>query len=129
MRKHGPLVITIATAALTLFILRSHLRGAEASVGIALSGVVSSVEDGPMEGVVVSVRQEGSTITISVVSDEQGRYSFPSVKVSAGRYAVRIRAVGYDLEGPKSAEVVANAPATADLKLRKAKNIIGQLSD
>jgi len=31
-----------------------------------------------MEGVVVSAKKAGSTVTVSVVSDGQGRFSFPS---------------------------------------------------
>ncbi len=31
-----------------------------------------------MEGVVVSAKKAGGTITVSVVSDEKGRYSFPA---------------------------------------------------
>ena len=39
----------------------------------ALSGKVSSQKEGAMEGVVVSAKRDGSTITISVVTDAQGR--------------------------------------------------------
>ena len=50
---------------------------AETSPSVALSGVVSSVEEGPMEGVLVGAKKVGSTITTTVVSDEQGRFVFP----------------------------------------------------
>ena len=53
-----------------------------------------------MEGVLVSAKQAGSTITITVVSDEKGEFSFPASKIGPGAYALRIRAIGYDLEGP-----------------------------
>src|SRR5436189_142188 len=49
--------------------------------------------------------------------------------VAPGRYAIRIRAVGYDLDGPKAVEIGAGKTATADLELRKAANIAGQLTD
>src|SRR5438093_10752331 len=104
-RKHVVLVVTIATAAISGLAVSSHLTGAEGSGRIALAGHVSSIEDGPMEGVLVSARQEASTVTITVVSDEQGRYSFPAAKVAPGRYALRIRAVGYDLDTPNAVEV------------------------
>ena len=129
MRKHTVLVVTMATAAISMFILSSHLMGAERFGKSALTGQVRSIEEGPMEGVLVSARQEGSTVTITVVSDEQGRYSFPSTNVAPGRYAIRIRAVGYDLDGPKAVEIGADKTATADLELRKAANIAGQLTD
>src|SRR5262249_4041206 len=43
--------------------------------------------------------------------------------------ALRIRASGYDLAGPDSAEVVAGKTATADLKLKKTSDLAAQLSN
>jgi hypothetical protein len=82
-----------------------------------------------MEGVLISARKTGSTITITVVTDEQGRYRFPSTKVQPGHYALRIRAVGYDLEGPKEVDVTAGQTTTADLKLTKTRDLAAQLSN
>ena len=62
-----------------------------------------------MEGVIVSAKKDGSTITVSVITNAQGRYSFPAARLEPGRYSLQIRAVGYDLEGPKSADVAAGA--------------------
>jgi len=59
-----------------------------------------------MEGVLVSAKRVGSTITVTVVSDQQGRYSFPEARLEPGRYALRIRAVGYDLESTDPIEIV-----------------------
>ena len=95
----------------------------------ALSGKVGSVEEGAMEGVLVGVKKAGSTITITVVSDKDGRYSFPAAKLEPGHYAVRIRAVGYDLDGPGAAEVAARKTATLDLKLKKTSDLAAQLSN
>src|SRR5437879_351182 len=69
---------------------------AQTSPSAALAGQVSSQEEGSMEGVLVGAKREGSTVTITVVSDAQGRYSFPRTKLEPGRYTLRIRAVGYD---------------------------------
>ena len=44
--------------------------GAQAQA--ALTGVVSSSDEGPMEGVLVSAKKEGSSITTTVVSGQQG---------------------------------------------------------
>ena len=101
---------------------------AETSPSVALSGVVSSAEEGPMEGVLVGAKKVGSTITITVVSDEHGRYRFPASKLTPGQYALRIRAVGYDLASPSTLEVTAGQ-TTADLKLRKAADPASQLSN
>ena len=102
---------------------------AEEPHSIALTGRVSSTEEGQMEGVLISAKKAGSTMTITVVSDDQGRYRFPSSKLPAGEYSLRVRAVGYDLEGPTSIEAGASSTATADLKLRKAADLAAQLSN
>jgi virginiamycin B lyase len=84
----------------------------------ALTGIVSSDAEGPMEGVIVKAERVGGTITISVVSDEHGRYSFPADKLKPGPYNLTIRATGYDLPN-KSMAVTVASNTTADLKLNK----------
>src|SRR6185295_40549 len=88
---------------------------AETAPSVALSGVVSSEEEGPMEGVLVGAKKVGSTITVTVVSNERGQYRFPASKLTPGQYALRIRAVGYDLASPSTVEVTAEKN-TLDLK-------------
>lgn len=82
-----------------------------------------------MEGVLVSVKKAGSTMTITVVSDEQGRYRFPASKLAPGQYALSVRAAGYDLAGPNTVEVAAGKSAIADLRLRPAADLAAQLSN
>jgi virginiamycin B lyase len=101
---------------------------AQASGSVALSGVVSSQQEGLMEGVVVSARRDGAHFTVSVVSDAQGKYSFPRTHVEPGKYALTIRAVGYDLIGHGSVEIAEGKTSSADLKLEKAKDLSAQLS-
>ena len=43
---------------------------------IALSGQVTSVEEGGMEGVIVSAKRNGSNVTVSVITNQEGRYAF-----------------------------------------------------
>src|SRR5262249_12014737 len=43
----------------------------------ALSGTVASDREGAMEGVLVSAHRAGSTITVTVVSDARGEFTFP----------------------------------------------------
>ena len=50
----------------------------------ALTGVVTSAEEGAMEGVLVSAKKAGSTITVTVVSDEHGRYGFAASRLEPG---------------------------------------------
>jgi len=94
----------------------------------ALTGQVTSAEEGAMEGVLVSAKKAGSTITITVVSDKDGRFSFPAAKLAPGTYALKVRAVGYDLDNHKAVEVGAQA-TTLDLKLRKTEDLAAQLSN
>jgi streptogramin lyase len=94
-----------------------------------LAGTVSSAEEGMMEGVLVSAKKDGSTITTTVVSDNQGRYSFPAERLEPGHYALSIRAVGYELDSPKAADLEAGKPAAADVKLVKTKRLAAQLSN
>src|SRR5262245_57631951 len=85
------------------------------SATVSLTGVVSSQKEGPMEGVVVSAKRDGSTITVSVMSDAQGRYSFPRNRLEPGPYSVKMRAVGYELERPATVEIAAQQTAHLDL--------------
>jgi virginiamycin B lyase len=95
----------------------------------ALGGQVTSEAEGAMEGVVVSAKKAGSTVMVSVISDAQGRYSFPADRLPAGKYSVTIRAIGYDLAAPTTADITDERTATVDLKLSKARNLAAQMSN
>src|SRR5207302_10117682 len=56
-------------------------------------------------------------------------YSFPSSKLGSGHYLLKIRAVGYEMESPKTVEVSQGESATADIKLQPAKNPAAQLNN
>jgi hypothetical protein len=93
----------------------------------ALTGRVSSAEEGAMQGVVVSAKK--GIVTVSVVSDDNGQFSFPAGRLGAGAYALSIRAAGYDLDGPKSVTIAADKPAAIYVKLVKTKNLAAQLTN
>jgi streptogramin lyase len=95
----------------------------------SLTGVVSSAEEGNMEGVVVSAHKDGSIITVSVTTDAQGRYTFPENRLEPGKYNLEIRAVGYDIGAPTTAQVAADKTASADIKLVKTKDLPSQLTN
>jgi virginiamycin B lyase len=95
----------------------------------ALTGQVSSLEEGAMEGVLVSAQKDGSTIRITVVTDAQGRYAFPAARLEPGNYKIGIRAVGYELDGAGTAAVEPNTVSSADLKLKKTSNLAAQLTN
>src|SRR5215510_14292754 len=117
---------------LTLILLISvgaFLMHAQTPPAPALAGQVTSVEEGAMEGVLVSAKKDGSTITTTVVTDQQGRYYFPAAKLPSGHYSLKIRAVGYDLDSQATVDVAAGGATTLDLKLVKARDLASQLSN
>src|SRR5262249_24113581 len=94
-----------------------------------LAGQVSSVEEGAMEGVLVSAKRDGATVTVTVVTDKAGHYSFPAGRLEPGHYSLHVRGVGYDLDAPAAADVAAGGTASVDLKLRKTEDLASQLSN
>src|SRR5215475_9980955 len=102
-----PTRLSSSTAAMAAFCFAAA-HAANAQAPGALTGQVSSAKEGAMEGVVVSAKRTGSTITVSVVTDEKGRYSFPAERLEPGHYTLGARAAGYDLDGPKTADVTAD---------------------
>ena len=58
----------------------------------ALTGQVTSAKEGAMEGVVVSAKKLGSTVTISVATDDQGRFMVPELPNAS--YNVWVRGYG-----------------------------------
>ena len=64
---------------------------------IALMGVVTSGQEGPMEGVVVILRGVDETVLTSVTSDATGEFQFHRDRLGAGEYDVSVRAAGYEL--------------------------------
>ena len=120
-------VAVVAATLIALSSQRDPAPGAQAEV--VLTGQVTSAAEGPMEGVVVTARQEGSTISVSVVSDSRGWYRFPAGRLEAGRHTLSIRAVGFDLEGEGAAEVGVTGLATVDLALRPTQDLEAQLTN
>ena len=88
-------IALIAGAAFALMLVHFGLASPAAAQGaVALAGQVTSAEEGPMEGVIVSAKKDGSTVTVSVISNAQGRYSFPAARLEPGRYSLQTRAAG-----------------------------------
>ena len=107
------------TSLLALSAAASQPALAQSHHPAALTGTVSSQQEGKMEGVVVSAKRRGSTIMVSVDTNAQGQYAFPQDRLAPGIYDITMRAVGYTLK-PTSATIEAGEPARLDLKLAKA---------
>ena len=128
--RRGNFRIMAATGLVAiLFCAGLGLVHAQSSASAALTGQVSSQEEGKMEGVLVSAKKAGSTVTVTVVSDAQGRYSFPAKRLEPGQYSLKIRAVSYDMDDLAPVDVTAQKTATVDLKLHKAKDLAAQLTN
>ncbi|MEA2994054.1 MAG: hypothetical protein QOD40_2974 [Alphaproteobacteria bacterium] len=121
-------LLLLAGASLAVIFVQAGMS-AQAQSASPLSGQVSSAAEPVMEGVLVSAKKDGSNITTTVVTDDKGKFSFPAGRLEPGHYTIAIRASGYDLEGPKAVDISAEAGATADIKLAKAKNLVNQLSN
>lgn len=94
----------------------------------ALTGIVSSDAEGAIEGVLVSAKRPGSTITLTVVSGKQGRFTFPAGSLKPGQYSVAIRAIGYELAAPNTVVTLGDQGTECDLKLSKTRDLASQLS-
>src|SRR5713226_6665409 len=87
--------LLVVAACLAIFVPTAH--GTDAQTPVALTGLVTSFGNGALEGVLISAKKAGSTITVTVVSDQQGHYRFPAVKLEAGRYELTVRAASFEL--------------------------------
>src|ERR1700685_2718107 len=79
-RHFAVLALAVSAAILEPVSLKAQNPGLD-----ALTGQISSQEEAPMEGVVVSAKGAGTNITISVVSDNNGRYRFPRTRLKPNK--------------------------------------------
>lgn len=116
---------------------RNMIAGLSASFAIALctsaaqanmSGTVSSPDEAKMEGVLVTARLSGSTISHTVVTQADGSFAFPANLLQKGDYTLSIRATGYQLDGAAKAQV-GEAPARVSIKLRKDNDLAPQMTN
>jgi len=126
--KRVLLIAGCVLAAIALQIAPTRLR-AQSQTAPALSGQVTSAEEGGMEGVVVSAKKDGSTISVSVVSNSAGRFAFPVARLEPGHYTLKARAAGYELDGAVAADVASGEEAKADIRLKKERNLPARLTN
>jgi virginiamycin B lyase len=82
----GKLLASVACLVVSTF-------GASAADGL-LSGTITSATGQNLEGVTVSAKKDGSSITTSVYTDETGNYYFPPL--AEGKYQVWAQALGFE---------------------------------
>ena len=96
---------------------------------VAITGVISSPSEGPMEGVIVSAKGKDSTITVSVITNEQGRYSFPRSKVNAGTIELKTRVTGYEQKKEIFVVLRNDIQSVKNIQLEVTKNLDLQLTN
>ena len=84
MLTNKSLLAVMAGFFMVLFPASQHASPPDTKTAAALTGQVTSAEEGPMEGVLVSARKAGSNITVTVVSNQEGRYAFPPTRLGPG---------------------------------------------
>src|SRR5262245_52135763 len=85
--KHTRSVL-LATAA--TFVMVTSASAAD----LILGGAITSASGQKLEGVTVSAKRDGSTITTTVYSDQDGNYYFPPM--ADGKYQVWTNALGFE---------------------------------
>jgi streptogramin lyase len=123
------IALRAAAAAVAAWLLMSAGPAAAQAVPPALGGKVTSEREGPMEGVLVSAKKPGATITVTVVSDADGDYAFPADRLEPGRYELTIRATGYVPEGSGGVDVAPGKTTRADLRLKPVPVTTDQLTN
>jgi streptogramin lyase len=113
--------VAVALVALTSAAMLPSMAAAASDDGL-LTGTVRSAT-AKLSGVSVSAKAEGTTITKSVFTDEEGAYYFPPM--GAGRYEVWAQADSFDTA---RADVTLTGTKHQDFDLKPSKDIAKQLT-
>src|SRR5207237_5367034 len=91
---------------------------------VVLSGTIASASGQKLEGVTVSAKREGTTITTSVYTDESGNYYFPPLE--SGKYNIWAQALGFettkstaDLAATKKTDMTLQAMTDPERRIRQ----------
>ena len=98
-----------------------------ASADQLLTGSITSASGQKLEGVLVSAKREGSTITTSVYTDQNGEYFFPAM--ADGKYQVWAQTLGFqtskggvDLTATKHQDFKLAAITDAEERIKQLKS-------
>ena len=125
MSRSYMVLLILGLAAIVL--LTGHPSASQTSAvpSTGLAGTVNGADGKPMEGVAVSAKAEGVTITRSVWTNQDGAYTFPQLE--AGSYQIWAQAVGFDR--PVAQDIITSGKATRqDFTLKPIQNFERQLS-
>ena len=126
-RTHVLLLLLGVSVAIVCVELPTDSHAQTASLpATGLMGVVKSSDGKPMEGVPVSAKADGSTITTAVYTDKNGTYYFPPLK--DGQYKVWTQAVGFEFTRVEQA-VSSSKKTELNLTVKPYAEAWRQLSD
>src|SRR5712691_7071603 len=109
MRSLGPLGI--------LALLLALLLAAPVADAATITGTVTGPDGAPFRGAFVQARHAGLKMTVSVLSDNQGRYVVENLP--AGDYRVQVRSVGFKADAKTGVKLNADQNAGYDFALQK----------
>jgi streptogramin lyase len=118
-----PLTVTVLIGVVVLGWTMLVPKSLSAASGCILTGMVQSASGEKLAGATVSARLDGSNITTSVFTDEQGNYYFPAM--DAGRYHVWAQVETFQMG---KADVDLNATRHQDFALAPLKDYAKQLT-
>ncbi len=96
------------------------LLAAPVADAATITGTVTGPDGAPFRGAFVQARQAGLKMTVSVLSDNQGRYVVENLP--AGDYRVQVRAVGYKADVKAGVKLDADQNASYDFALQKGRS-------
>src|ERR1700731_1826376 len=82
-----------------------------------IAGTVTGPDGAPFRAAFVQARNAATKITVSVLSDTQGRYQVPDL--APGDYRLAIRAPGYKSDPKTGIKLTADQNGTYDFALQK----------
>ena len=82
-----------------------------------ISGMVKGPDGSPFKGAFVRAQNEKTRVTVSVLSDKQGQYRIQNL--TAGKYQVRVTAVGYRSDPRTGVAVDGAQPVSLDFAMVK----------
>jgi len=123
MTKHNVFVV-VAVSTLVGLMHALSAQSPSTMTGTVLMGTITSATGQPLEGMLVTARQDGKTIKTTVFTDEQGQYYFPPLE--RGSYELWAQAVGF--ETARANVRLASGRAQHDFSMTALEDFSRQLS-
>jgi virginiamycin B lyase len=101
----------------SLGLLGSVALGSSYCEAATITGAVAGPDGAPFRGAFVQARNGKTKITVSVLSDRQGRYQVENL--AAGEYRLQIRAPGYKADPKSGVNLTADQKLSQDFALQK----------